>query len=517
MSVNAVQLTKTVADPCAMYLSMHSQWLRNKVVCGGQRFAREYDATLDLRSFDNLLIPFSPTMTAEQYSFYVAESELPGISFQYIRTVIGALLRKQPQLVLPEGTDDEVTNWIMNSFGKDNSSIISFLDQALLEELQTSRAWVHIDYPKVDNELTKEEQQELKPFPTIWKAEDIVNWSVDQDINGNSVLKRIIVRFIEEEFTDKNEFHPEYRDTVYVHELVNGFYQVRKFQNPAPSTRVNVANGRIVPDYGAGTAVVFEEVDINTNIMMHGERLTFIPAWPINGAIDIVDPIITPLIDKEVSLYNKISRRNHLLYGASTYTPIVASNMTNEEFDAIVDAGLGSWLKINQGDAISTLDTPVGALSDMEAAIAANIEEMAKLGVRMLSPETAQSGVALELRNASQSAQLGTLNSKVSKQLSDIIAFMINWRYDTDLKASDVIFKMSSDFNPTPVGVDWLTLVTEWYQQGLIPRSVWLAVGKQNDLIPSDYDDAKSMEEMGKDEFVITPNEQASILQNIQQ
>jgi hypothetical protein len=262
---------------------------------------------------------------------------------------------------------------------------------------------------------------------------------------------------------------------------------------------------------------VFEEVDINTNIMMHGERLTFIPAWPINGAIDIVDPIITPLIDKEVSLYNKISRRNHLLYGASTYTPIVASNMTNEEFDAIVDAGLGSWLKINQGDAISTLDTPVGALSDMEAAIAANIEEMAKLGVRMLSPETAQSGVALELRNASQSAQLGTLNSKVSKQLSDIIAFMINWRYDTDLKASDVIFKMSSDFNPTPVGVDWLTLVTEWYQQGLIPRSVWLAVGKQNDLIPSDYDDAKSMEEMGKDEFVITPNEQASILQNIQQ
>jgi hypothetical protein len=138
----------------------------------------------------------------------------------------------------------------------------------------------------------------------------------------------------------------------------------------------------------------------------------------------------------------------------------------------------------------------------MDRAIAASVEEMAKLGIRMLSPEAAQSGVALEIRNAAQTAQLGTLNSKISNVMSQIIVFMINWRYDLELKVSDIDFSLSADFNPTPLGADWLRLATEWYQAGLIPRTVWLQVLKQNDIIPPDYDDETGKKEINGDELL---------------
>jgi hypothetical protein len=216
--------------------------------------------------------------------------------------------------------------------------------------------------------------------------------------------------------------------------------------------------------------------------------------------------MLTPFIDKEIALYNKISRRNHLLYGAATYTPVISSDMTDEEFEKTVGGGLGTWIRLRQDDTASVLKTPTEALQDMDRAIVAGIEEMAKLGIRMLSPETAQSGIALEIRNAAQTARLGSLNTKISNTFKQAIALMVNWRYDLDLTSADVEFRLSDDFNPTPLGADWLRLATEWYQAGLIPRSVWVNLLKQNELLEPDYEDEKGKQEITQDQTFLTAN-----------
>lgn len=512
MAVNAVQTQKTVADPIAAYQSILPLWKRNRAVCSGERYVKDYDGFIDTVSFGNLLIPFSPTMTQKQYDFYKSEAELPGIVSQYTRMVVGGLLRKRPQLELPDGAPAEAKDWILNDFGQDSSSISAFLDSALWEELQTSRAWVYVDYPNIPNResLTREEILSYKPYPTLWKAEAVINWTVAQDSNtGMLKLTRVIMRQYEKR-NDINEFHDEYVDTVYVHELVDGKYQVRKFQEKAQTSNVPVINGQEQPNYIKG-APVFELVETVADFEINGEPLHFIPAWPLNGNIGVSEPIITAIVDKEVSLYNKISRRNHLLYGASTYTPVISSDMSDEEFQKIVNSGLGTWLHLHQGDTASVLQTPTSALVDMDRAIANSIEEMAKLGIRMLTPETAQSGVALELRNAAQTAQLGTLNTKVSSTLCDIIAFMLNWRYGTDYKAGDINFSMSADFNPAPLGDAWLRLVTEWYESGLLPRTIWLQILKQNDIVPPEYNDEEGQQEITQDQTRMDPSMRAAM------
>lgn len=519
MAILASQTTKTVADPCNSYDSMKALWLRSRAVCNGERYVKDFDRTLDVLNFSNLLLPFSPSMTPQQYAFYRSEAELPGIVGQYAKILIGGLLRKQPTFDIVDKVSDtqkeEIRKWILSEFSEDNVPLMAFLDKVLWEEVQTSRAWVFVDYPVIEDadKLTNVEKKEFKPFPVILNAESLINWRVSTSKdNGSKTLTRLVVRSFVEKYTDKNEFHPELVDTICVHELdENGDYQVRVFEKQLPEASKEVINGRIQQEYhtpeNKGT---FKEVKVITNILANGKRLRIIPAWPLNSAIDPVEPILTPLIDREISLYNKVSRRNHLLYGAATYTPVIMSDMTDEEFEDAVSSGLGSWIHLKAGDDIKALETPTAALVDMDRAIAATIEEMARMGVRMLSPENGdQSGIALELRNAAQTAQLGTLNTKISNQMADIIAFMINWRYDLDLSASDIKFELSSDFNPGPVGADWLRLATEWYQSGLIPRSVWLIILKQNDIIPPDYNDEQGQEEINGDEMIVNPREQA--------
>lgn len=504
-TVNAAQAkVKTVGDPCAAYESIKEIWDRCRVVCNGERAVKDHDAYIDTAGFTNLLIPFSHSMSQTQFNFYKAEAELPGICAQYARMLVGGLLRKRPQLTLPEGVPEAAHEWIINQFGEDGSSLMNFLDGALWEEIQTSRSWIYVDYPVVPEDIDPEEADNFKPFPVLWDSDFVINWRMSKSQHGRDELTRVITSGLTEEYNPE-DFHPSLVPTIWVHELENGFYQIRTYKCKAPATSVEVTSGRTQEQADGKT--MFELVDTNQNILINGERLTFIPAWPLNGSVEPITPIISPIVDKEVSLYNKVSRRNHLLYGAATYTPIICTNMSDEDFSEITNAGLGSWIRLGVDDKADILKTPTEALADMDRAIAASIEEMAKLGIRMLSPETDQSGVALQLRNASQTAQLGTLNSKVSSTMAAVIAFMINWRYDTDLTVNDVSFSLSTDFNPTPLGADWLRLATEWYQSGLIPRSIWLNILKHNDMLEPDYDDKKGQQEITDDQEMLMKNQ----------
>jgi hypothetical protein len=512
------QKQKTVADPNASYESLVNLWSRSRAILGGQKYTKEYDAWCDTNGFTNLLIPFSPSMTQQQYSWYRSEAELPGLVSQYAKVLIGGLLRKPPQIKLPDDLPqhEEVENWLRNDFGYDNSSLISFLDDVLWEEMQTSRAWIYVDYPSVENidVLSQEQRNALKPYPVIFNAETVINWTVGQHPEtGVYGLTRVITRAFNENFTE-NEFHPDLVDTVMVHDLdESGRYRIRKYLKSTNNEQVPVVNGQIRQNYTNMTNQGFQLVETYESIMINNERLNFIPFFPLNGSITPYEPMLIPLVDREVALYNKVSRRNHLLYGAATYTPVIMSDMTDEDFDEVVSGGLGTWIKLRSGDDVKVLETPTEALKDMEASITQTIDELSKMGMRMLAPENGAntSGVSLEIRNAAQTAQLGTLNAKISQTMRSVIATMINWKYGTEYSDKDIEFTLSADFNPTPLGADWLRLVTEWYENGIIPRDVFINIAKQNDILPSDYDDELGKEDIKQDEILSNPRIDAAL------
>jgi len=356
--------------------------------------------------------------------------------------------------------------------------------------------------------LTKEQKAEIKPYPYLLRAESVINWRTGQHpLTGKTCLLALACRSYDQQYRT-NALHPDYVEVVSVHRLdETGLYVVDRYEkNSGNSENVNFINGQEQQDYTVdGSSAAWKMVGTYDQIMANNERLQYIPIVPLNGSIEGVEPMLMPLIDREVSLYNKVSRRNHLLLGSATYTPVIVSDMTDDAFEAVVSAGLGSWIKVGQGDDVKSMETPSKALKDMEAVIQNTIAEMARLGIRMMAEESGDraSGVSLEIRNAGQSALLASLSNKVSQQMRKIIVWMLNWEYGSQYKVEDVHFNLTPDLNPAPIGADWLRLVTEWYQGGLIPRSTFLDIAKANDIIDSDYDDIAGQAEIGEDDLIM--------------
>lgn len=496
----------SIGDPIPSYLSMRKLWERSRAVLNGQNHAKAYDDLIDNYTFSNLLLPFSPSMTQQQYNFYRAEAELPGLTASYAKILLAGLLRKPAALTLPEGVPEDAENWLRFNFGAEGNTLHSFLDEAIFEELQTSRCWILVDYPEVENydALTPEQRDALAPYAMVVKAENVINWRQStKGSTGKQALTSVVFRYYREDFS-KNAFHPDLVDTISHYYLDESSQLViDTYQRKETSETVGVINGAINEIYQADGNTAWTKVN-SAQPQMSGERLTYIPCWPLNGNIAPLEPALQPLVDREISLYNKVSRRNHLLYGAATYTPIVKSDMTDEEFDDIVSAGLGSWIKVRQGDDVKALETPTAALKDMEKAIENTVAEMSKMGIRMLSPEGSggDSGAALEIRNAAQTAKLGMLNAKISQTMRDVMAVMLNWKYNLDLVPEDIEFNLSADLNPAPIGEGWLRLITEWYQQGIIPRSTFIDIAKHNDVLPPDYNDEEGLQEIQGDPLV---------------
>jgi hypothetical protein len=509
-------IKKSVADPSDSYQSLKPLWKKSRAVLQGQENVKAHDEYLE-PNYGNLLIPFSPSMTQRQYDFYRSEAELPGLTSQYCKVLISSLLRKESHIKLPDELPEEAIDWIKTDFTLDGRSLFNFLDNALWEELQTSRAWVYVDYPEISEQqydtLSQEEKDMIKPYPVLIEAENVINIQTNiHPVTRQKTLTRWVTRYLVQRFNLDNPWHPNYIDTVADHYLDDqGKLVIDYYEHPDNNNEIKILNGETKQEYhDIITEAEFRLVN-TVYPTKFGERLNKIPAWALNGQIEPVEPVLMPLIDREISLYNKVSRRNHLLYGAATYTPIVQSDMTDEEFEDIVNAGLGAWLRVRKDESISVLETPTAALSDMDRAIDSTVNEMAKMGIRMLSPEQAASGVALEIRNASQTAQLGTLNAKVSGTMREVISFMLNWKYNTDYNAQDIEFEMSSDFAPMVGGEGAMRLVSEWYQLGIISRSTFVNIAKYNDFLPADYSDEDAIAEIQTDPLAANANTNAQM------
>ena len=470
-------------------LDLYELWRRARAVVEGESAVKDLDSIVDTIRFTNLLVPFNNTQTQAQYDFYKAEAELPGLVSQYVRIIIGGLLRKEPSLTITkperdvEGLTEEaialleandiseevIYKAIKESLVSENNGILSFILRILEEELITSRSAVTIALRDSESVTDKN----LLAYPVLWKAEEIINWQTDDE-----TLTRVVFSYeVEETTDDEYDFNCV---TYYQDHFINSFgvYQVDTYRETGVTAESNSG------------------YDLHETVVpsLNGETFDYLPVWFMNDSIEPVIPILTPMVDTELSLYNKMSRRNHLLHGAAAYTPVVFSKISDEDFSAVVAGGLGSWLKFDTDARIDTLTVPTDVLSDMEKAIAQGIEKLGRMGVNLLMGNDKMTNVsssALSVRLSPQVAQLGLLNTKISTNLSEILTLLIRWNFNEEVT---VDFNLSADFNSTPVNSDLLRILGEFHTSNILPRYLFIEILKANDIIPESYDDKRGQE-----------------------
>ena len=489
-----------IGTPNGKYESLERVYKRNRAIMSGEDYVKAYDASVS--NPNGLLLPFSDTMTQQQYDFYKREATYPGFVEQYARILIGGLLRKEPTLVMSDEIDEEVQeeirSWIMNRFSHDNGSLIGFLDTALTEEFTTSRAWVCVNYPS--EEIANEGS--VKPYPILLEGESIINWQTEfNESTGLLELSWLVVRgFTEIERTDDYQgrgfdasaYHPNVVETVWLHEIdEEGYYVIRQFLRESDTISTVYATAGHLNTDTKDTTQDWVEIRTENNILRRGERLDFIPIYPLNGEVEPIDPMLSNIMKREIGLYNLYGRRNHLTYASSVMTPVLSGRFNEQDIQAISDAGIGTLWFLPEGGRAEILSAPTEALSHQETAIQNTIEDMAKMGMRIISQEirSHQSGVALDIRNAPQTAQLSTFSVKISSQISKIIRTMVRWRYDIDYPDDALQFNLCSEFQTGPQGLEWARLMFEMYMANAIPQEVFTEFLRKNDLVAGDFRD----------------------------
>ena len=213
--VKSTQTKKGPGYPNDEYLSQVNEWKRNRAVIQGPSYTKDYDT---VPSSDNLLLPFNPTMTQSQYDFYKAEAEVPGVTSEFSKMII--------------------------------------------------------DYPMVDlDSLSPEERREVKPYPVLHTAENIINWSTSTDIKGQVKLDQLITRYFTLDYDPNSPYHPKYVDSVQVHKLdENGLYVIENFIRNTSDTP-SFIDGSIDYQFDQLTDEWVSQ-GVNENLMKNGERIT---------------------------------------------------------------------------------------------------------------------------------------------------------------------------------------------------------------------------------------------------
>lgn len=506
---------RRLGDPNTLYASTAITWRKNRAMAAGHEAVKQYDEWLDYTFKDNILIPVSTSMTQQQYDWLKLEGEFPGLTALYKDTLIAAMLKKDPEIEFPEDMPEErqqeIWEWFRNNFAEDGGPFVSEMFETLNEEMTTGRAWWYLNYP---------ENTELKPYPVLIRAEHIINWETGRHpITGEQCLMTLVVRYYKPESrfkpTDENP-QPNIVDYVDVHRITDrGDYELIRYEGQQWIEGSRIVNGQVFANYDINGRQNVLRTNVwkeyaRTRPLKKGEVQTKLPFQPINGEVKPKGTVLQSMFDQEASLYNKLTRRNHLLYGTTTYTPVIKSDMTDEDVEKLTQSGLGSWLRVRADEDIDILAAPYEALESQDRAIDQTISTMTKLGLTLLDPNinSEVSGTALAIRNAPQHFRIGMLNEIVSSVVKIVLVDFINYMYDTNYEVTDFSFTMSPDFDPTPQGEKFLRLIGEYYQSGLIDRETFVHQLRVNNIVTNDYNDEEALKRISEDELTISDAEQ---------
>ena len=437
----------------------------------GEDAIKAHDKPLPMNSDQFYLYPFNSEMEKSDYLFYSMESQFTGVTSAMHNALSGALLRRDPDVVLPDDA-----SWIMDSFGETKQGLLLWLSETLSNQLISSNDWVFIDYPDTSGQVISQatrEAEDIRPYPIHIQAEAVLDARTDM-VNG--VNKLVEFRYLTVRSVIKDASNP--------FQYTNENYVVRLFLQENIVYRQDYIDGK-----PQGPEVTF-------NIGNQG-NLDTIPVFSLSGINAPVLPYLNQFANSERALYNKVSRRNHAFFLNNTITPWT-SGVDSKDQDQI--SGFGQFWHLGEADAsVGTLQMPQGLMADSKIVIDDDYLRLAGLGARMFADGTSQAETAqaLSIKNASSHSVLAHISTNFSSVIENILSFVIYWDTGTYPEEGTISVTFSKDFIPEELNGQDLTALVAARMQGLITDRIFYGALNKGELIPEGYTIDEYQADMG--------------------
>ena len=424
--------------------------------------------------------------TNAKYETYKEYATWYDASGRTVEGLLGLIYRKEPIVTIPEFMND-----IKKDINLKGDNATMFSKNIVEEILSVYRTGVLLDMPSTAEGMTQAEidLENIRPYARIYKAESIINWSVE---SVNNKVKPTMIVLKENIDTVIDEFEVE-TETVY------RVLSLEKVMDQETGNKINVYMQRVFkqmeePDKD-GQTVWREDEDLRSIPLIHGEPLNYIPFWCITEdgvSWDITSPSLEGLVDMNISHFrNSANFENGLIFTGNP-TPYVSGYAGDSKK---LPLGSTMVLQLQEGGSAGFMEFSGQGLLPISNSMSDKEKLMAVLGARILASEkkAVETAEVATIHRAGEQGILGTIANIVSNAMTEILKTMAVWE---GKKETSIVMELNTDYMPAELsGADMLSLMDAW-QRGAISTEVMRWNFRQGERIPASITDEEMDEQI---------------------
>lgn len=353
-----------------------------------------------------------------QYDAYRDRAVWLGATERAVHGLTGSVFRKRPEVIGPERLLAQCADVTLTGV-----PLASFAEMVMRETLLMGRYGILVDFPKPE---TTADGVEIpppvgsRPYWIAYTAMDIWNWRTTQR-NGVALLSLLVIRECIEEpmglYPEPGYFTMQSRTQYRVLRLNEvGFYEVSLWRDAGSGT---------VPGHNAAPVLIDAWVP-----RREGAPMTFIPFVffaPFSLELTIEKSLLEAMVEINYQYYRHSADYEHALHLTALPTPWITGHRSDSTTFEIGSAT--AWMIPEPDARVGMLAIASDALGPFEHAMAADVQNMAALGARLLEGQPLVPETATAIRDRTQSAQspVQSLITTVSMGLTKALQYHAWW------------------------------------------------------------------------------------------
>lgn len=397
-----------------------------------------------------------------RYDAYVQRAVFFNASGGTKKGLIGAVFRVVPTLTVPA-----LLEYVSKDIDGAGNSIYQQSQSVIGQVLESGRAFLLADYPKVDGGASRADQVSgrIRSTLTAYDAQDVINWDV-QKVGAEHILSLVVIR---ERLKERDGFGYNEVEQYRVLEVVDGIYTVTLWRQTS------------------GGWAVFAAV---TPLRSNGRSWDRIPGTFVGAENNDVTIDEAPLYD--LAELNLGHYRNSADYEDSAYLvgqpQVFIAGLDEQWRDHLEERGVyvGSRaiLPLPAGGTAGMLQAQPNTM--VKEAMDSKERQMVALGARLIERGSAtKTATQADAENAAEHSVLSLVASNVSEAYTKALG----WMGEFEGATGGAEYKLNQDFVEASLDSQMLQALVAAWQAGALTQSSLFRLLRKFDLVDPEKTD----------------------------
>lgn len=468
----------------SVYLSYHEEYSKYQTRWKRCRDAREGEDAVKMAG--TAYLPRLALQSDDEYLAYVARGRFFNATSRTITGHTGLVFRKPVVIDASEQADP-----LVNNIDRSGSTVGAYVKQVIEQVLEVGRAGTLLDYTRTEGTYPEKEPRTERPYWTMYKTEDIINWEYQ-----DGVLTYVLLR---EHLSRRSEFYATHKRVLRYRELFldeDGKYTQKIYIEGAATDQPLNELYTVVPTIdGAPFEVipfVFHQPDFSDHVP---------------------NPPLIDLVNLNMSHYRLEADHHHALHYVALPTPwYVGIDPTDPNAPKTIGPQK-IWGTANKDAKFGMLEFTGAGIGAIQNELQKMEDQMAMLGARLLINENIgeATATATRVRSISETADLAAIVFVLETQVNYLLGLTQLWAELNE----EITATINRQFLPPELDAQMILALVKSWQEGAYDYDTLVRNLQKGEIVDPNVE-PEELEESVEEENQERMQRQAEAFSNVQ-